>query len=981
MTTRPCLRLRMKLLFSLLAWASITMNPAAQQPPAPPSSQPFLLLRPPKPATWSAEAQPCADETTHPFISTRPREEATGSLRSREFVAPPRLSFWIAGASNQGKNFIRLRDGETSRVLREEPTPRNDIAQKIEWDLSDLKSHRRSVFIEIVDGDTGSGWAWIAVGRFEPAVVAMPDAAGAAIPPDWTSETPPLEEILLSGIPFLKGSFWGHFAEGQSVILNFQGLRADTVYLLGGINAPDQANPPWGGGNTFQNLFIGDSAGAIRVSYSSGKSSEIPLVFGHSIWWRGPFITDPEPFKSDAGARDILDRALCVANGLAPATIASDTEPPLMFLALHLAGEAVDSITVLDNKDKIGHLEVLGVTLENATAPSVSDDRFLPPTTATLGLSPDTAVWLESHRIDPTEPFPAARRAAIDQLRKLLYVFPDDITEETIANTPPAVTPESFSGPKLAFKGSPTATLLTRIYYENALGMADRIEPTGMVHESATKADYYGGFGGHRRDLQAFWDASYTRIRILMLLSELGYTDKVESALDFFGHWILYFPNSYPQIQMGGKPIPGHATVVANKPHVYFDELSKAGWPTRFKTRDFGNPENDGHGMLMLSHYRQWIREGRSESWVRHRWNVIREMAEYIPWSLDNPELSLSEHGLLYSESEGGMTTETIYCDMPCYFGLLAFAEMAERVGKTALAERWRACAGKLADAVEAYYPTILEPWGDVWNPDKTGAWAGRHSVLAPLLFGCDYWGYDAALEMPASWRERTRRTYEMQLTHNEPRWCTPAGLGYGQCYITESALLLDRMNDAEHMLDWLARFCFSPRQTHPYRVPEGITMAADGSIWRRWGDLGNLYQLGETVYTIRILTGINDHNPNALRLMPRLPFGWTEIAVSDQPVRILSEGRSQIATIAYSLKSNPDHTDFEFTLESDRPLDTCRVRIGPFPREIVTVKVDFDGRSASQSPEEIGDARWAWISLDAGWKGILALRARGASE
>ena len=42
------------------------------------------------------------------------------------------------------------------------------------------------------------------------------------------------------------------------------------------------------------------------------------------------------------------------------------------------------------------------------------------------------------------------------------------------------------------------------------------------------------------------------------------------------------------------------------------------------------------------------------------------------------------------------------------------------------------------------------------------------------------------------------------KITRNEPAWCTPAGLGYGQCYITESALLLDRMDDAEHMLDWL---------------------------------------------------------------------------------------------------------------------------------------------------------------------------------
>ncbi|MHB8339179.1 MAG: hypothetical protein ACYDEE_17320 [Ignavibacteriaceae bacterium] len=76
--------------------------------------------------------------------------------------------------------------------------------------------------------------------------------------------------------------------------------------------------------------------------------------------------------------------------------------------------------------------------------------------------------------------------------------------------------------------------------------------------------------------------------------------------------------------------------------------------------------------------------------------------------------------------------------------------------------------------------------------------------------------------------------------------------MGYGQGYITEAALLLDRMHDASLMTDWMAKLCFAPRLQHPYRVPEGSIVEGDGSIWRRWGDLGNLYQLGEVVYTMK---------------------------------------------------------------------------------------------------------------------------------
>ena len=91
-----------------------------------------------------------------------------------------------------------------------------------------------------------------------------------------------------------------------------------------------------------------------------------------------------------------------------------------------------------------------------------------------------------------------------------------------------------------------------------------------------------------------------------------------------------------------------------------------------------------------------------------------------------------------------------------------------------------------------------------------------------------------------------------MQLTKNAPAYVASAGMGYGQGYITEAALLLDRMHDASLMTDWMAKLCFAPRLQHPYRVPEGSIVEGDGSIWRRWGDLGNLYQLGEVVYTMK---------------------------------------------------------------------------------------------------------------------------------
>ena len=50
----------------------------------------------------------------------------------------------------------------------------NDTARKESMDLS--KYAGRQVYLEVIDGGTGKGYAWIAVGRFDPPVIAVPMA-------------------------------------------------------------------------------------------------------------------------------------------------------------------------------------------------------------------------------------------------------------------------------------------------------------------------------------------------------------------------------------------------------------------------------------------------------------------------------------------------------------------------------------------------------------------------------------------------------------------------------------------------------------------------------------------------------------------------------------------------------------------------------------------------------------------------------------
>jgi putative heme-binding domain-containing protein len=165
-------------------------------------------------------------------------ERYTGTWTSRAVPAPPSLSFSLVGHNglperpDAQRNFVRIlvQDPATrdwNEVERHFP-PRSDIGRRVSLDLQNVVG--RQLRIQVVDGDAGDSFAWIAIGDFsEPgwgpgparenydflkrlvtcfgpslAISGIHDTATAQAWPAWMQS----ERVDLSGRVALQSALW-----------------------------------------------------------------------------------------------------------------------------------------------------------------------------------------------------------------------------------------------------------------------------------------------------------------------------------------------------------------------------------------------------------------------------------------------------------------------------------------------------------------------------------------------------------------------------------------------------------------------------------------------------------------------------------------------------------------------------------------------------------------------------------------------------
>ena len=859
-------------------------------------------------------------------------EKATGILKSDNFVFTGILDFLISGHS-RGKdgtraitNFVALcRASDNTEIGRVEP-PHLDAM--IQGSIIDISATNELVYIKIVDNDDeskGTGWAWIAADDFQAKEIASFKTVKFPGSSDDVS--------YIFGKPFyLLPKKQSAFIQNKDIEIPCN-ISAKKIHLIGLVNSVDRGQPVWSPPNFYNRFFIGDSLGTITIKYENGSEDNVPIILGYTAWWFSnarlaePFVSNPETLESTL-ATEFTGKADGHAN----------------YLVLQPRTNKIDKIILKNNKAKEGFPLLTGLALEALDGETNVSDFPLSGISSSESEETINSVATETFAED-------FKDSQLDSLRKLIYTCDKDF-EDLV----PYTIPENFKGTKINFSGSVTAEVITRIYYASTQDMDDKVETNGLFHTSTKNATLFGayeGFGYWFLNYGAYYKEAWTRdaARVLMELDELGYNTKTKKSCDWFNDILMWYSAQYPGTNINGRPLPGHWTRNARKPGKQEQTPTPIG---------FGNLENDGHGLMMMAQYKTWLTAGKTADFVKKSWTNFNEAAEYICWLFDNTNISYAQNNCLYSDSEGARTHYSIYCDFPCWLGMNCYAEMADKIGETAKAARWRKYAAKLEDGFNNFYPINDSVYGDIWNTEKAGCWAYKHSALAPVFLWADIYDLDLAT-MPAAWFARSTNTYNLQLTRCLPKYASGVAMGYGHGYITQSALLLDRMKDASGMIEWLAKLTYFNGH-EPYIIPEACEVDENAEWWHRSTDLGNAVQEAENIKSIRLLVGVEDLNPDKLRILPRLPAGITNMNVEDYHLTTKSNGKPK--RISADINFSRSTTEDVFEISASEIFDSLSVRLGPYKNNVTQVLVKIDNQKSRDLKTFIsGDSKWVWIN------------------
>ncbi len=681
-------------------------------------------------------------------------------------------------------------------------------------------------------------------------------------------------------------------------------------------------------------FWVGDWLGQMNLEYLNGIQEVYPLILGQSVWWGRFFYDYSEPFVTDTQ----LHTAFTTAIRLFPPTPTADGD----YIAV-IKPQAGDlrAITFVVSAAKKGTIGIRGITLETTDTLEIPGAIELSPGS----LAPEFEKFANERTLRALGEDKGQTDRELQDLRLALYS-----TDESFKGPVTSPLPPGYSGPDVSFKGNLSAEVLAYAFYYNVQDIRNKIDAAGRYHTSTSGALSWGGYKGigfFREGLGRYYDNAFSRDmgRSLQEITMLGYTNEARRCAD----WALQMADRWetdPRLKIDGLTVPPHWGQLVERP----------------APRSF---ENDGQGLMTLFIYKAWQWLPNRDEWLRAHWPDVKGLGDWILWQFEHPEISKATNGLLHTTGESAAQSGySVYPDTICMDALRALAEMADSLSDTSSAAQWRSRANKMQEAIAENYIIHDPKYGRVWTLDYAG-WPNKSTVLGPLIFLADYNGFSPRNETD-DWRSVNKAAYRRLIDTYTPFGFYGQAMGYGQGFVTESALLLDRMRDATTMLDRTAKEIYDPRfnQYDHFIVPEGAQVSPSGQFWFRIGDLGNGVQEGEIVKTLRLVIGIDDTRPGRLQFYPRMPYGWRELAVSRYPVLFETAGSTQTAFLQYQLRRSGKEMELE--ISADQPIGPVAMRLGPFEKQPEVRDVQVNGRPpANGLIEHSGDSWWVRFTAD----------------
>lgn len=248
---------------------------------------------------------------------------------------------------------------------------------------------------------------------------------------------------------------------------------------------------------------------------------------------------------------------------------------------------------------------------------------------------------------------------------------------------------------------------------------------------------------------------------------------------------------------------------------------------------------------------------------------------------------------------------------------LLSAARMAAESHRAQLAATYHTLADRLAANMLKYFVApdgswwwcldgkTLKPVPAVLSTKANLGFGGQNGVTS---MSADVLGFDPRTMSPQFYEagEKTfERLYNTPLRKQEfdryGIWTQfdllAAGLlaspSYGQGYALQVMLLTDKLDMAGKGLEWLADATYQPvpqytlHRTSPYYFYE--RMYSPDAVGKIPLDEGcgalNLVNVSEPLKVSRLMLGVDDSNPAAIRLMPRIPPDWQSIDAQNWPI------------------------------------------------------------------------------------------------